>query len=37
VVAKVQELYEVVYQKKEIINGTIGVTFVKFLKREERM
>jgi hypothetical protein len=29
VVAKVQELYEVVYQKKEIINGTIGVTFVK--------
>jgi hypothetical protein len=29
VVARVQELYEVVYQKKEITNGTIGVTFAK--------
>jgi hypothetical protein len=27
VVARVQELYEVVYKKKEIINGTIGVIF----------
>jgi hypothetical protein len=29
VVARVQELYEVVYQKKEITNGTIGVTFAR--------
>ncbi len=35
VVAKVQELYEVVYQKKEIINGTIGVTFVKAIVFEK--
>lgn len=29
VVVRVQELYEVVYQKKKINNGTIGVTFAK--------
>ncbi len=29
VVARIQEFYEVVYQKKEINNGIIGVTFAK--------
>jgi hypothetical protein len=29
VVTRVQELYEVVYQKKKITNGTTGVTFTK--------
>jgi hypothetical protein len=35
VVAKVQELFEVVYQKKEITNGTIGVTFAKVVVFEK--
>jgi hypothetical protein len=35
VVARVQELYEVVYQKKEITNGTIGVTFAKAIVFEK--
>jgi hypothetical protein len=29
VVTRVQELYEVVYQKEKITNGTTGVTFAK--------
>jgi hypothetical protein len=29
VVARMQELYEVIYQNNQITNGTIGVTFAK--------